>query len=97
MESEHSDEEKLYNGKEAGKESCENLESEEREIMNKLKFKDSEVESKDPSEVEVYVFGDVELNENETNILRKRPEWAIPDKLSRMQMEIEIETIYNFV
>ena len=67
-----------------------NIESEIKEIEERVKWRDGEVENDDDSE-DIKVFGNVELNEDERRFLSKPPDHALYGSLSEENMRVEIE------
>ena len=83
--------EKLYNHRDIG--TCERLDdiwNEEKEVFENLRFKDSELEHEEPMEVKVY--GNITLNEDEKNVLRARPELATYMRMLMTEIEQDVET-----
>ena len=67
------------------------ISEEHREVLNGVEWKDEDIDTNEDDIDEVVVIGEVKLEENEIAIFRRHPEFAVYEKLSEIDMNIEVE------
>ena len=72
-------------------EKLEDIWGQEKDILSKLNFENTKTNSDDEEPPNIAVYGNITLSEDEELVLRIRPEWAFFDKISKVQMQQDIE------